>query len=349
MQQSDQTPDQSVTLGRRLTLGIGTAAAGSLFLARSASALQTTNGNDAGSGPGHDQAAAHGLPVQQMEKIIGAHAKPVHGLSHFTLARKDLKNVTGPTGPNLRGKRIPFRPAWALSGDFFFQDLGNNRAIFNADFPFRPQEVDRAIDAMLHHGLEFQALHQHFMDLHPSVFFMHFRGVGHPVALAHGIAAVLATTPTPRPQHSPHNPHTPFDHQKIGHILGAKATVGEDGTVVVLVPRRGRVTLGGISISPYLNIATNIHFEPLDPHGSRAAVAPDFAMTASEINPLMQTMRKQGWSVECLYNQETAEQPQLYFTHQLKVGDPYQLAQEIRHGLDQLDVATNASSTAQKG
>ena len=40
------------------------------------------------------------------------------------------------------------------------------------------------------------------------------------------------------------------------------------------------------------------------------------------------------WSQGCLYNQETAEQPQLYSDHMVKVGDAYQLAAEIREGLD---------------
>ena len=49
-------------------------------------------------------------------------------------------------------------------------------------------------------------------------------------------------------------------------------------------------------------------------------------------------MRAQGWDIGCLYNQETAEQPQLYFDHMVKSGDAYQLAQEIRDGLDLMDV-----------
>lgn len=43
-------------------------------------------------------------------------------------------------------------------------------------------------------------------------------------------------------------------------------------------------------------------------------------------------------SVHCLYNQETDEHPQLYFSHQLKTGDPYELAREIRRALDHTDV-----------
>jgi len=50
-------------------------------------------------------------------------------------------------------------------------------------------------------------------------------------------------------------------------------------------------------------------------------------------------MRAQGWDIGCLYNQETDEQPQLFFSHQFKIGDPYQLAAEVRRGLDQTNSA----------
>ncbi len=49
-------------------------------------------------------------------------------------------------------------------------------------------------------------------------------------------------------------------------------------------------------------------------------------------------MRSMGWQVGCLYNQETDEYPQLYWAHQFKAGDPYALAQQVRKGLDRLDL-----------
>jgi beta-lactamase class D len=62
-------------------------------------------------------------------------------------------------------------------------------------------------------------------------------------------------------------------------------------------------------------------------------------MESVEVQPVVATMRKQGWFVGCLYNQETNETPQLYFAHILKRGDAYTLAAEIRRGLDQTDAA----------
>jgi hypothetical protein len=60
-------------------------------------------------------------------------------------------------------------------------------------------------------------------------------------------------------------------------------------------------------------------------------------MTGPEVMPVVKTMRAQGWMVNCLYNQETQEHPQLFFSHMLKTGDAYTLAAEIRRALDLTD------------
>ncbi|GGQ46621.1 hypothetical protein BKA00_004113 [Actinomadura coerulea] len=110
------------------------------------------------------------------------------------------------------------------------------------------------------------------------------------------------------PQHSPPHPKTPLPVRKLERILGGDATVGENGIVTVTVRRTDRIRLGG--------------------------VVPDFSMTASETQPVISVMRRHRWEVGCLYNQETDEHPQLYFSHMYRVGDPVTLARQIREGLD---------------
>lgn len=61
-------------------------------------------------------------------------------------------------------------------------------------------------------------------------------------------------------------------------------------------------------------------------------------MIASEVNPVTAFMKARTWDDGCLYNQETDEQPQLYFSHMFKTGDPLTLAREIRGGLDLMDM-----------
>ncbi|MGO8781418.1 MAG: DUF1259 domain-containing protein [Rhodomicrobium sp.] len=85
------------------------------------------------------------------------------------------------------------------------------------------------------------------------------------------------------------------------------------------------------------------------PGGTGAADGVDFAMLANEVKPVMTVMLGQGLHIDCLYNQETDEHPQLYFSHQLNVGDPDQLAHSVRPGLEQTGVNfISASASARR-
>ncbi|MFL6673409.1 MAG: DUF1259 domain-containing protein [Massilia sp.] len=308
-------PDRELDLERRRALQTGGTmmaglVAGSALVAAPANAQQSTGG---------------ALPVQQIETILRSRGTVSNGVLSITQDRDDLGNVTGPGG-------IPFKPPWQVRNDLYFQALQPGRAIFNGELSLLSRETNPVIDRILAQGLVFQAFHQHFFDLSPQIWHIHFRGVGNPLSLARSVAAVVAATGTPLPQMPPAHPSTPLNTSLLEQILGGTAEVEDEGVVVVTVPRREQITLGGIRISPELGVAHNINFEPLG--GNRTAVAPDFALIASEVDPVMSTMRRQGFTVHCLYNQETAEVPQLYFSHQLAVGDAYELARAVRRGLD---------------
>jgi hypothetical protein len=68
-------------------------------------------------------------------------------------------------------------------------DLGSQRVFFNGDLALKASELNSVIDAILANGLVFQAMHQHYFDLDPMVWFIHFHGQGHPLELARPCAA----------------------------------------------------------------------------------------------------------------------------------------------------------------
>jgi hypothetical protein len=316
------------SISRRRALKLGGSVAGGLMAALStmlpSSRLVAASTRTASSSIGS-------LPVKEIEQIMQAPGSVMDGVLDIQIERKDL-HVTMRI-PN--DGEVPFKPEWENHGDFFFQPLGNGQAIMNGDFGgLLPNEIDPFIDKLLEGGLIFQALHQHFYDLFPQVYFIHMRGIGNPLQLAEAAIAAVKVTGTPLPQASPAHPTTPLPAQTLGNILGAPASVGGAGVVSVEVPRRNTVILQGVPISPELNIATSIDFEPLG-NGLLAAVAADFSMVSSEVQNVMRVMRQQGWVIGCLYNQETDEQPQLYFSHAVKVGNAIELAREVRRGLNQ--------------
>ena len=238
--------------------------------------------------------------------------------------------------PNVRKDGVPIKPAFEINGNLCFQALADGSVMFNGDLCFKPEELNPAIDQMIAHGLTFQAMHQHLFSLEPQVWFMHMRGRGSARKLAEACHAVISATSTPLPQAPPAHPTTPLDVRRLAKIIGATPSVGASGVVGFQLPQREPVILDGVRINPFLNIYTPVDFQPLG--GDTAAVVPDLGQLAGQINGCAGVMRSQGWEVNCLYNQETDEQPQLYFSHDFKVGNAYQLAKEVRRGLEQTSV-----------
>jgi hypothetical protein len=276
------------------------------------------------------QAASGVSPFwEAIEDIIQAEGMYTNGVFSIEVDRNDIDNVT------IHG--VPIKPSFEVNGTFYFQKLSEDTVIMNGDMALKPQEINPFIDQLLAHGLVFQAFHQHLYDFDPMVWFIHMRQKGDPLEIARALKAALNVTSTPFPQTLPNNPTTPLPADEIGEILGASPDIGSEGVVMYDLPREDPIILGGVRINPFLGIATTIAFEPLD-DGKNAAAVPDFGMIASEINPVIGVMRKQGWDVGCLYNQETDEYPQLYFSHQFKTGDPIELAHEIRNGLNQMEL-----------
>lgn len=299
---------------RRRTLLLGGLAVGGLVSARGTA--------QAAVGPASKDG---GLPIAEIEAAVGTSGSMSDGVFSVGLDRTDLSAIL-PGG-------IPVKPAFQLNGELDFQAIGGGRAIMNADYCLKQEETSPFMDALIAGGLTVMAFHQHFADMSPVHWFVHFRGLGDPIQLAKAARKALDATAIKLPQQAEKNPTSPLDAERIGKILGVKAKIRGDGTVHASVPRAEQIHLAGIAVKPGLNVSTPIAFQPLDPKGERAVAVPDFAMLGSEVNNVFAEMRKQGFTIGCLYNQETDEQPQLYFSHQWAAGDPYDLATRIRRGL----------------
>jgi hypothetical protein len=310
--------EPNTVISRRRALALGGSLAGGLLAG---------NAQLAGAKPHHTARKRGKLPAEAIQRIIQAEGTVTDGVLTIDIARDDIGEVKGPEG-------VTFTPAFEVDGALTFQPIGGGRAFFNGDLALKAEETNAFIDAIFANGLVFQAFHQHYDQSSPQIWFVHWRGKGDALKLARAVRNVLRATSTPLPQTMPSDPKSPLDDKRLGKILGGSAEIGEEGVVTVTVSRKGRIVIDGVHASPEANISTNIMFRPLDAQGKTAAAAPDFSMTAHEIRHVVPVMRKHGWHVGCLYNQETSEHPQLYFAHMVKTGDPYALAREIRRGID---------------
>lgn len=274
------------------------------------------------------------LPEKQIEQIVGAQGDVTGGVLDITIERTDIGDVQGPLG-------VTFTPAFEIQGELGFQPVGRNQALLNSDMALREDEVNPFIAAALQHGLVVQAFHQH-LPMQPQVWFVHTRGIGDPIALARAIRAAIDVTHTRLPQQPPQHPTSSLDAKRLARILHGQATVGNDGVVTVTVLRTDRIVLDGVRVAPQCGISTAIQFKPSRKddaarpgNQANAQVCPDFSMTAAEVVPVIKRMQlDHHWFQGSLRNDETNEQPQLFWDAMVKEGDAYQLAQEIRSGLD---------------
>lgn len=307
--------------------GLGAAGLGFAAAARApgARAADDESGEHRGLVPGGS------LPVEEMERVLQTKADHLPGVVSFDQDRDDLSPVRyAPLG-------FAFDKGFELGNDIVFQALRNGTAIANCDVSLRQEHTQKVIDAILGNGLVLQAFHQHWVGQDPQIWHMHFRGIDEPLKLARAVREVVLAAGTKLPQSSPPK-HTPLDHARLASILHGHASVGANGAVNVQVPRKNQMHLAGVPVSSFLNNATNVQFQPM-PDARHCAVAPDFAMTAGEVQKVMEVMRRHGFHIDCLYNQQTEEMPQLFFSHQVKVGDAYALAEQVRRGLDQTESA----------
>jgi hypothetical protein len=296
-----------------------TAAAGLFTVARSTTSQAA---------PGTGAAARSGsstLPAKKIERIEQAQGSVSGGVLSINIDRSSY-HVTAPDG-------VKFKPGFQIEHQLYFQMLSPGTAMFNGDVAIKSRDIQPVIDAIHRNHLVFQAEHQHFTDATPQIWFVHFRGTGAPTVLAREVHRVVVATHVSLPQTMPKHPKTRLPAKQLGAILGGTATVGAFGVVDVEVDRTDTIRLGGHPVEPGLGVMTDVQFQPTG-SGDQAIVVPDFAMKSSEVNPVTRLMRAHHWDVECLYNQEIGESPQLYFSHMFKRGDARDLARQIRNGLD---------------
>ncbi|GAA0494903.1 LppY/LpqO family protein [Streptomyces olivaceiscleroticus] len=79
-----------------------------------------------------------------------------------------------------------------------FQPLPDGRALANGDIAVREQEVQPVLRALRAARFTVVSLHNHFLDVRPSLYFTHFWAVGDEVRLARVLRKVLDRTNSPR-------------------------------------------------------------------------------------------------------------------------------------------------------
>lgn len=212
--------------------------------------------------------------------------------------------------------------------------------VMMGDLVLTEDEVNPVMTALLDHGLEVTALHNHFFFDNPRVFYMHVHG--------HGSAAQLAREAKPAidligKSPSPHQstitggnarvtPGT-MDTAKIASIIGHQGD--QSGQVYKITIGRSDLNIKemGATINSRMGLNTWAAFYGSD---AEAEVAGDVAMLASEVTPVLKALRSHGIDVVAIHQHMIGTDPSIYFLHYWGTGPADKLASGFKAALDQL-------------
>src|SRR5438046_2771585 len=168
---------------------------------------------------------------QQVLKITGKSGDYKSNVLKANIPRNDLQM-------KIAGYAVP--TPFGFGGWFAMTKGNGGEEVMMGDLVLTQDEVNPVMSALLEHGLEVTALHNHFFWEDPRVFFMHIHGHGKAVDLANQIKPALDLIGQAKPSETTTNA-TPkqgtLDTDRIAKIVGHageqnspvyKITVGRD-------------------------------------------------------------------------------------------------------------------------
>lgn len=206
-------------------------------------------------------------------------------------------------------------------------------------------EVNPVMSVAFDQGLEVTALHNHFFFDSPRVMFMHIGGTGPAEKLATAVRRALdkvkeirAANPQPGSQFAGAAvpAENSIDAAAIDAILGVKGQANA-GMYKALIGRQA--TMHGKKVGNQMGVNTWAAFAGTS---ESAFVDGDFAMVESELQPVLQSLRRSGINVVAIHNHMTHEEPQYVFLHYWGKGPAATLAKGLRAALDAQQAKTMA-------
>ncbi len=267
------------------------------------------------------------LDSQAIARILQLSGNTTDGVFKVTKPRTDITVVMD---------GFPITPRMGLTAWLAFQPHGN-RVMVMGDLPLLEDELQPVLSALMEHGIEVSALHNHFIGEDARVMFLHVGGTGDPVMLATGLRAALDAIEQVRQTHplapSSTTVSSDLDPKRLGSILGVDGEL-KDGVFKVTISRPTvRLTEMGIPVNSVMGFNSWAAFQGTN---ERAAVSGDFAMLVDEVSPIVQELRRAGIKVVAIHNHMLRETPRIFFLHFWGVGRAEDLTRGVRAALDQM-------------
>jgi hypothetical protein len=129
-------------------------------------------------------AAPPGFDTAALDRILGGAGRVNGGVYQLVLPRPERIREAGMETPASLGTGMAIN----------LQPAGEGRVATTGDLVLRAEEVEPVQRALLAHGIEVTALHNHTLGEEPRLFYLHFWGLGPLEQVAAGLRAALDRT-----------------------------------------------------------------------------------------------------------------------------------------------------------
>src|SRR5215210_2517390 len=117
-----------------------------------------------------------------------------HALGREGRAAGGVYGVSVPRAEPVRDDGMEVPTAMGSATAINLQAAGNGKGAVTGDFVLTAEEVVPVQRALVEHGIEVTAIHNHMLNDQPRIFFMHFWAVDDPEKLGRGLRAALERT-----------------------------------------------------------------------------------------------------------------------------------------------------------
>jgi hypothetical protein len=268
------------------------------------------------------------LDTRAIEEAIGlSGATMADGVFRITKPRGDLKVA-------LDG--FPITPRMGLVGWVAFRAHASGALLLGV-MPATTDELQTVVSALANAGLEATAIHSHFVGEEPRIAFVHFAGVGSPVALARGVRDVLdaivrvRTARPVKPQAAASR--SDLDVARLDTVLGLHGE--HDGQVYRVTAARADLRLRDMDVELGATMSPT-SWAAFQGSAERGAVAGELMLLPSEVQAVVHALREAHIGVVGIHDDSTRETPRVVLVSFWGVGRTDALAAGVRKALDQL-------------